>query len=406
MLLADNFIFYKYDYNQILSFKQESLIKKIVSENRIKIITPSNKKNFLEFEINENLLAIGYSELSDINLKATFEKKLSYIEKKAPNAKDIISVINQHLQNKEKLDQLNVLSKEDATFLARIILNSIEVEIVEFFLKERGEFFFNFSTASPLNYKDFTATFIQTTSANVLHYNGSSLSIIINLSKLDIKDAKTQNEILLSLAEQFGKVADFKTSDEGKINSRFSSDLKFTKPNENLQKMFGDDFVEIFSLNAFLNQSDTCKKLINFEQGVDEVVDSSRLKMYGKFKDFKNTNIRNNIFYTLNGLGVSFVKDLYNNYPYKEIFFTNLLACSSEMIYYCFSKIQRADYESEEKFNQMCAIRLHLTLSLIPAFKIKWGQEMVASLMKNLYYFYNTKMLRKFEDSYEVKTNV
>jgi hypothetical protein len=404
MLLADNFIFYKYDYNQILSFKQESLIKKIVLEDRIKIITPSNKKNFLEFEINENLLAIGYNELSDVNLKTTFEKKLSYIEKKAPNAKDIISVINQHLQNKERLEQLNVLSKEDATFLARIILNSIDSGIVEFFLKERGEFFFNFSIATTLNYADFASTFIATTSLNSLHYNGSCLSIILNLNKTDINEEKTQNEILLSLAEQFGKVADFKTSEQGKINSRFSTDLKFIKPDENLQKLFADDFSEIFSLNIFLKQNNVFNKIINFEQGKNEIIDSSRIKIYDRFKDFRNTNAKNNIFYTLKGLGFSFVKDIYDNYPYKELFFTNLLACTSEMIYYCLSDIERGDYETEEKFNQMKAIRLHLTISLIPAFTIKWGKEMVASLMKNMYYFYNNRMLRKFEDSYEVKT--
>jgi hypothetical protein len=59
--------------------------------------------------------------------------------------------------------------------------------------------------------------------------------------------------------------------------------------------------------------------------------------------------------------------------------------------------------ENEAKYNHALAVRLHNAISLLPALRVKWGEDVVKYLFKHLYLFYKTKMIKKLDTSYNIK---
>ena len=401
MLLLNNFIYKKFDVSQTYSFKEQELIKKIASSGKIKIIN-NGKKNFLEFNLNNNLIAISYKELL---ARDTISKKIITIEKKATEEEKpiFLNIIDDYLNNQDRLEQLNILSEPQENLIARLIFTSIETEVLEFFLKENGDFYLNLG-GEKFNYPDFDFTEEENRSNNILHYNGSTISIILNLKNFDFANEETINEILISTAEQLGRFADFTLNENGKINGRYSSDFKFLKPNEELEKFLEDDLVEILSLFSILEQNKTFRSLLDREYNQKVKRNFDEPSSVTRFKNFRNNNIISGFLDECNSYGFYFMRDFYYNYSPKDEFFINLHDSLSEIIFFVFKKISLQDFaENEAKYNHALAVRLHNAISLLPALRVKWGEDVVKYLFKHLYLFYKTKMIKKLDTSYNIK---
>jgi hypothetical protein len=405
MLLLNNFIYKKFDVSQTYSFKEQELIKKIASSGKIKIIN-NGKKNFLEFNLNNNLIAISYKELL---ARDTISKKIITIEKKATAEEKpvFLNIIDDYLNNQDKLEQLNILGEAEENLIARLIFTSIETEVLEFFLKENGDFYLNLgynNFGEKFNYPDFDFTEEENRSNNILHYNGSTISIILNLENFDFANEETINEILIATAEQLGRFADFTLNENGKINGRYSSDFKFLKPNEELEKFLEDDLVEILSLFSILEQNKTFRSLLDREYNQKVKRNFDEPSSVTKFKNFRNNNIISGFLDECDSYGFSFMRNFYYNYSPKDEFFINLHDSLSEIIFFVFKKISLQDFaENEAKYNHALAVRLHNALSLLPALRIKWGEDVVKYFFKHLYLFYKTKMIKKLDTSYNIK---